>query len=1067
MAETPDSPTNGNGAQPSAPAFDERLASAIANRAAAQTVRMLGASDLLDRKRFADEHGLSFFNEATGTYSRRLSAGLGYNREITLQQYRARFRRGGIAKRIVTAAPKATWAGGFDLVEDQDPGVETEFEQAARELFRRLDVWSKLLRLDILSGIGHYGVLFIAGPGNLSEPLDRVTSPDQILFLSPYAEDRAKVEKEVGLNPGGEVQGNEISNPRFGLPETYSISFGSGVTSSRSNSRVGKVHWSRIIHFADGALEDDVLGEPRLESVWDYLDDLVKLHGGGSEAAWKRMDPGRVLKVPPEAQSTDASAPNYFDVSKLQEELDEYDHELNRWLKLQGIEVETLESNVHTFSANVSTLVKLISGAKEIPERILTGSERGELASSQDRSNWSDRISERRTYQATPLVRQLVDLFVKIGALPKPSEYEVVWPQIDELNEQEKAEVLANIALANQRHYEAEGTVIVGANEMRDKLYGYAPLDEVIMEDDDETEEETEQRIEAARMFTPARLRAAKRRLRRRARPPKSAALRAAADRIEGRPRRPELAIVHNAADRSVPRLVALFLALWAAMASAIPAEALESALRDNDVERASAVVARAISATEQEWRERVAEALQAVLVDAGEATAAAATRRGSWLRAAAAVETPWDEQPFRAAAFEAAFDAVDPLVARWAATQAGVLITEIGPETRLAVRELITSGITQGIPPAKLAGQIREVVGLRSDQVSAIYNLKGDLILAKPGTLVTRFPPAPTLRTQPGFRVRIPKGGLTEAQIDKHLARYREMQHNLRARTIARTETMRSANEGQRAAWRQAVASGEIAKDQKRVWITAGDSAVRESHASLEGEVVGLEEPFSAGIEPGEEPNCRCVAGLATAEDLERAGDELSESSQAPLPTSEPAARELTDTERRAVYEWGNDGWRSIRNSLDSDNPSTTAKAFKSAVENLPRFEQGQLYRGMTGSPDAIGLREGAEFSQEKFASWSKRREAALDFTDPDVLNSPAMLLQVGAKPGASSRFTDINDFIPEELRWGQEVVNHSGARFRVQSVRKETITWKNVNPFVDSGSYSKDLWIVELEPL
>ena len=880
MAETPESPTNGNGSQPPAPAFDERLASLIADRAAKQVARMMGASLALERQQLGRAlHGKSFYDTASGVYKRDLYDALGYEDSLTVAYYRGRYRRGGVAKRIVVAPASATWSGGFDLIEDPDPGEQTAFEAAAVDLFARLGVWGRILRADILAGLGRFGVLYIGAPGDDKTELKRVASGEQIYYLTALAEDRAEVLKEV----------EDPNNPRYGLPELYRVKTGSGLTGQLGKqATVGRstntreVHWTRIIHVADGLLEDDVCGEPRLEPIWNLLDDLDKIAGGGAEAVWLKQKPKFALKIPAEAQTTDPKAPNYFNAEAAEDEATAFVNSMRPFMRLQGVEVENIENTVPSIAPNADAILKLISATTGIPERILTGSERGELASSQDRSNWADRIQERRRFFGEPLVRALVDRLIQINALPTPAEpYIVAWPEIDELNEAEKAEVSANIALANQRHFEAEGTVIVGANEIRDRVFGMEPLDEIVMEDEpeaereaDQEEEEAEEQLAAARFApSPARLRAAKRRLRRRARPPKSAALRAAADRIEGRPRRPELAIVHNAADRNVPRLVALFLALWAAMASAIPAEALESALRDNDAERASAVVARAISATEQEWRERVAKALQAVLVDAGEATAAAATRRGSWLRAAAAAEAPWDEQPFRAAAFEAAFDAVDPLVARWAATQAGALITEIGPETRLAVRELITSGITQGIPPAKLAGQIREVVGLRSDQVSAIYNLKGDLILAKPGALVTRFPPAPTLRTQPGFRVRIPKGGLTEAQIDKHLARYREMQHNLRARTIARTETMRSAAEGQKAAWRQAIESGQLPKDQKRVWITAGDSAVRDEHAALEGEVVGINEPFSTGIEPSTEPNCRCVEGLATVEDLERAG--------------------------------------------------------------------------------------------------------------------------------------------------------------------------------------------------
>jgi len=54
----------------------------------------------------------------------------------------------------------------------------------------------------------------------------------------------------------------------------------------------------------------------------------------------------------------------------------------------------------------------------------------------------------------------------------------------------------------------------------------------------------------------------------------------------------------------------------------------------------------------------------------------------------------------------------------------------------------------------------------------------------------------------------------------------------------------------------------------EQKQWMTTGDDAVRDSHAELEGETVGMDEPFSNGCmypgdesgEAGEVINCRCV---------------------------------------------------------------------------------------------------------------------------------------------------------------------------------------------------------------
>lgn len=88
-------------------------------------------------------------------------------------------------------------------------------------------------------------------------------------------------------------------------------------------------------------------------------------------------------------------------------------------------------------------IMKLVSLASGIPLRILTGSERGELASSQDDGNWAGRIEERQLHYAEPVIlRPLVDRLIFIGALPEPKdgEYRVNWQSLSDPGERERAE---------------------------------------------------------------------------------------------------------------------------------------------------------------------------------------------------------------------------------------------------------------------------------------------------------------------------------------------------------------------------------------------------------------------------------------------------------------------------------------------------------------------------------------------------------------------------------------------------------------------------------------------------
>lgn len=119
----------------------------------------------------------------------------------------------------------------------------------------------------------------------------------------------------------------------------------------------------------------------------------------------------------------------------------------------------------------------------------------------------------------------------------------------------------------------------------------------------------------------------------------------------------------------------------------------------------------------------------------------------------------------------------------------------------------------------------------------------------------------------------------LTQGQIDKMVARYRQRALKLRSQTIARTEGLRVAHEGVDEMYRQAIESGQLQGDQLiRIWRTALNERVRDfstgaqtSHRTMHGQKRLVGESFVSGggnltLNPGafgvalEDINCRCL---------------------------------------------------------------------------------------------------------------------------------------------------------------------------------------------------------------
>lgn len=459
--------TQDNGSNPAPD--DERTGSAQLLTLSADTLRSLESdpATLLERARFASRYNLTFGGK------RNLDEALGYAPKLDIKLYKQRYERGGIAERLAEAYPRATWAGGASIVEDPDPDVLTAFEEAAVELFSRLGVWSRIMRADILSGLGEFGVLLIGAKGNLNEELPKNLGAEGILYLTPLGEDRVKI-KDLD---------EDAASVRYGLPTAYTVK----LDDKRNTSVV--VHWSRVIHIAEGLLDNDVYGKPRLRAVWNYLDDLEKVVGGGAEAAWNRMDPGFHADLDPQVALT----PEHKERLKVQ--IEEFQHKLRRFITTRGMKINPLSGEVTAFGTNADSILDLIAGTTGIPQRVFVGSERGELASAQDRDNWADRIAERRREFAIPLVASFVDRLVEYGALPKPAEFEVVWPNEDEMNEEQKANVAAKLAAANRDMAEATGEPLMVSDEIRGNILGLGPLAEV-WEPEEEPEEEVVQPAE-------------------------------------------------------------------------------------------------------------------------------------------------------------------------------------------------------------------------------------------------------------------------------------------------------------------------------------------------------------------------------------------------------------------------------------------------------------------------------------------------------------------------------------------------------------------------------------------
>lgn len=398
----------------------------------------------------------------------------GYDKTLSTEKYWAKYLRQDIARTIVDAPAKATWKEAPVITDDPETtGTSTPFDEAIDRLFDDYGLLRMLERVDRLAGLGKFAVMYLglgdADDADLDQEvvpgafqsLDTVTDPfdSGLAFLKPYSERRIDaVASET-----------DVRDPRFGLPKLYSIDFGK-TADSESNTK--DVHYSRVIHFAEDILQDEVEGVPRLMAVYNRLEDLEKVIAASAEGYWRTASPRWKA-------STAEGTQDFSDKDALKNEIESMIHGMDLVAYLRNVDLEPIPGEVVDPSGIIDSLLQLIAGETGIPKRMLTGSERGELASTQDRATFYDRIHERQEKAAEPgLLRPVIDRLIEFGILPEPADgtYEIEWPDMFELNEVERAQVRKeNTASLKNAAAMGDPSEVASLEERREEFLGLAP----------------------------------------------------------------------------------------------------------------------------------------------------------------------------------------------------------------------------------------------------------------------------------------------------------------------------------------------------------------------------------------------------------------------------------------------------------------------------------------------------------------------------------------------------------------------------------------------------------------
>lgn len=183
-------------------------------------------------------------------------------------------------------------------------------------------------------------------------------------------------------------------------------------------------------------------------------------------------------------------------------------------------------------------------------------------------------------------------------------------------------------------------------------------------------------------------------------------------------------------------------------------------------------------------------------------------------------------------------------------------LVRGIVREQRQAIREALTEGMVRGAAPRSLAtsivGRVSRVSGQREGGIIGLSAPQARYVTSARAELETLDENYFTrTRRDRRFDRTIRKAQregtpLPAETIAKAITSYERRLLETRGRVIGRTEALSSLNMAQYEALRQAVDSGAVRPNQiRRIWRSASDIRVRDTHAALNGDTVGLDEAF------------------------------------------------------------------------------------------------------------------------------------------------------------------------------------------------------------------------------
>lgn len=373
----------------------------------------------------------------------------GYGDQLDYQDYKGMYERGGYANVIVSLFPKLCWRDIPEIKVGDDVALKDELIALKKAGF-----FSAMEKADIANRIGRFSVLFIGVPDGMdpSLPIGSANKGDfKGMYFNVYEEDGIEVVK----------YDTDPASPRFNLPELYTLQvLVNGDSKLQGNVTARTVHYSRVVHLAEGALSSRLEGVSSLKAPWNALIDKNKVRGSSAEAYYRNARQKLSLETANGAKSSGDTEAR----KALKENVENFQNGFEDTLRLNNMTANMLQPGMVSPRDSFDVSTEDAAGTSGIPVRYLTTKAGGTVTGSEDKAALNGRVMDRQDQECTLWLLDALKIMDNAGILELPENAEVTWPVQSSLSEKEASESSKNKADAFKAV--ADGLSTVGADEV-------------------------------------------------------------------------------------------------------------------------------------------------------------------------------------------------------------------------------------------------------------------------------------------------------------------------------------------------------------------------------------------------------------------------------------------------------------------------------------------------------------------------------------------------------------------------------------------------------------------------